>query len=131
VPEETRLVCPLQTGMTVPMSEADLQRKVITLARKHSWMIHHDKPCRNQKGGWNSSYTGDRGWPDLLLARAGHVLAVELKSAVGVVKVEQADWLNALGFLGRVRAFVWRPEDLVSGVVERILMDPEWKEGDA
>ena len=49
---------------------------------------------------------GDPGFPDLVLARDGEVLFVELKSSKGKPTTEQVIWLNELG-----GGCVWRPDD--------------------
>lgn len=65
--------------------------------------------------GWATYHTFDSrrsnpGWPDLFLARAPEVLAVELKSARGQVSPEQRRWLELLS-AGGIETHVWRPKD--------------------
>jgi hypothetical protein len=55
---------------------------------------------------------GHRGFPDIIAARSGVVLAIELKSESGRTSPEQDRWLSALG--GPVRTAIVRPSDLDS-----------------
>jgi hypothetical protein len=57
--------------------------------------------------------SGDPGFPDLVLARGGVVLHVELKSEKGKVRPEQSEWLAELG------GEIWRPSDW-PGIQERL-----------
>ena len=50
---------------------------------------------------------GDRGLPDLVIAKNGRVLLAELKTDTGRLGPGQQDWLDALGPHGRL----WRPRD--------------------
>ncbi|MGV9840031.1 VRR-NUC domain-containing protein [Nocardia niigatensis] len=90
-----------------PMLEADLQTTVIEMARLYGWKVVHLRPARTAHG-WRTAYEGDSGVPDLILARRGRVLLVELKSDKGRVKPEQQAWLVEAGENGRL----WRPKDL-------------------
>jgi hypothetical protein len=58
--------------------EDDWASWVITRAKEHGWRVHHARPARSGRG-WRTPVQGDVGAPDLLLARAGEVLHVELK----------------------------------------------------
>lgn len=97
------------------MTEAQLQAAVIDAAHMFGWLVHHVKPARTPDGKWLTRIQGDAGFPDLVLARAGEVLFVELKSATGRVRPEQSTWLDHLGGL------VWRPEDWTSGAIVEAL----------
>lgn len=107
-------------------SEAAFQDKVITLARLRGWVVHHCRPCRTEKG-WRTAITGNAGFPDLVLAREGHVIVAELKSARGRLSDAQAYWLAQLSntdpdewqtgdltirFLPALTVAVWRISDL-------------------
>lgn len=92
------------------MSEADWQRRVVDTAQRLGWRVCH---IRNVRVGHGRStrylvpYEGDGGLPDLILARRGVVLLVELKAEKGGFKPGQVDWLRAAGPNG----FCWRPSD--------------------
>lgn len=70
------------------MSEAELKRLVVDMARAAGWLIHETpqiKPRRPVKGKGS-------GYPDLTLARNGRVIWIELKQELGKTFVEQARW---------------------------------------
>lgn len=89
-----------------PMSEADFQTRVVDYARLRGWMLVHYRPART-KTGVRTPLQGDKGCPDLILARHGRVLLIELKSDKGRVSPEQKTWLAHLGQHGRL----YRPAD--------------------
>lgn len=89
------------------MSEAELQSKVLEFAKLSGWRCVHIRPTEVGKGRWATPYQGDPGLPDLILARDGRVLLVELKSAKGRVSLDQRAWLDAAGCNG----YVWSPAD--------------------
>jgi hypothetical protein len=96
----------LETQTTPVMTEADFQRRILDLARLTGWHCVHYRPAW-QAGKWRTPMTGDKGAPDLLLARRGVVVFAELKTGRGRLTPEQRAWLDALGPYGRV----WRPRD--------------------
>lgn len=102
----------------------DEEQAVIDLARALGWLVYHTFDSRHSAAGF----------PDLVLARGGRLLFVELKSEKGTLKADQLLWLDALNavrtaqlehvsagrfdFEGRVAAlcpaeaiepYVWRP----------------------
>lgn len=92
---------------TVAVSEAELQEQVIELARLLRWRVAHFRPAMT-KHGWRTPVAGDgKGFPDLVLVR-DRVVVVELKSEVGRVSDDQAEWLGAFEAAG-VLALVVRP----------------------
>lgn len=88
------------------MSEADWQRRVMDCAKLHGWRRVHVRPARVGTR-WVTPYEGDTGLPDLILARDGVVLLVELKAEKTSWQPGQQEWLTAAGEHG----FVWRPHD--------------------
>ena len=96
-------------GMTtVTMSEADLERGVLDLARLYHWRVAHFRPARTVHG-WRTPVAADgAGFVDLLMVRGNRILAVELKSALGRLTPEQVAWLAALADAG-VDTQVWTP----------------------
>lgn len=93
------------------MSEAEWQQQVIDLAHLHGWRVAHFRPAQNGRGDWRTPVAADgRGFPDLVCARRGRVLFVELKSDNGRLTTEQRHWLDALQHAGAEVA-VWRPRD--------------------
>jgi len=89
------------------LSEADLQQRVINLARLRGYRVAHIRPARTINDDWRTPYTGHAGLPDLILARNGRVLLAELKSATAQPTPNQVAWLAAAGQHGRL----WRPAD--------------------
>lgn len=95
-----------------PMTEAELKREVVKMAKAKGWAVHETpqiKPRRPVKGQSN-------GYPDLTLARDEEVLFLELKDQTGIVDVEQVRWMMALP-----RYEVIRPSDLSRGRVDELL----------
>jgi hypothetical protein len=106
------------------VSEREFQRAVMELATRLSWRVGHFHDSRREvrRRDGSSRVVGDRaarGFPDLVLARAGRVLFVELKSEKGRVKPEQREWMEALGENAGVEVYCWRPSSW--GDVERVL----------
>jgi len=89
------------------MTETQFAETVIALAQWHKWKAVHFRPART-KQGWRTAMTGDRGFVDLVLARNGVVLHVELKRQDGVMRAGQKEWGEAIGDTYRL----WRPSDL-------------------
>lgn len=79
---------------------------VIRVARRNNWLCYHTHDSRKQEWGT------DPGFPDLVLARNGRVLFVELKTTRGRITREQNWWLSNLtdGNFS-TGSFVWRPTD--------------------
>lgn len=99
--------------MRADVSEADFQKVVIEYAQLRGWLVHHARPAQRQSGRWSTPIAGDRGFPDLVLARKGVVIFAELKSQKGHLTSGQAHWQLALTNPGQMwhRYFVWRPSD--------------------
>jgi hypothetical protein len=101
------------------VTEAEFQKIVIDMSHLFGWRVAHFRPARvtrNGKETWETPVAADgRGFPDLVLAKAGRTLFRELKTNSGKVSDEQHEWLKATG--GKV----WRPRHLDSGLIEEIL----------
>jgi len=93
------------------MTERQLQDCVMGAARLLGWSAYHT---------WLSRHSAP-GFPDLILVRAGRLLAVELKSATGRLSAHQEHWLGVLGAVPGVACHVWRPADWLDGTIERAL----------
>lgn len=90
------------------MTESAWSAWVIDLARWSSWKVVHFLPAWTADGSRvRTALHGDKGSPDLLLARDGIVLLRELKTDTGRVAPEQLEWLHAIGDQGAI----WRPRD--------------------
>ena len=97
------------------MTEDDLLTRVMDLAELRGWLRVHYRPARTAKG-YRTPLQGDKGCPDIILARKGVVLLVELKAERRYPTKEQRAWLDALG----VHARLWRPADWNS-IVEELM----------
>ena len=92
------------------MTEAELQRAIVQLAKIRRWRCYHNPDSRRSEAGF----------PDLFLMRAPKSMFVELKSSNGRLRPEQAEWLEELEASG-FETHVWRPADYTNGTVERAL----------
>ena len=72
---------------TLVLTEAQFLTKVTDLARARSWLVYHTYDSRRSAPGF----------PDLVLARDGRVMFVELKVPSGRISQNQRAWLVALG----------------------------------
>lgn len=88
------------------MTESEFQQRVIDLAKLQGWYVHHVRPARTANG-WRTAVQGHSGFPDLVLAKPGHLIIAELKSARGRLGPGQRQWLEALA----PHARIWRPDD--------------------
>lgn len=89
------------------MTENQLMDAIVEAAKLHSWKVAHFRPALTAKS-WRTPMQGDPGFPDLVLARNGRVLFLELKSHGGRVSPDQMAWLAELG---PDASLVW-PDDL-------------------
>ncbi len=110
------------------MTETELKDAVIELAGWLGWMVHHDRPAQNRRGEWATHIQGDKGFPDLCMARDGHVVFAELKSEKGRKANAQATWALAIATDGSTLTrggthsyHEWRPSEWLDGTIERIL----------
>lgn len=109
------------TSSTPRMTETDLLRCVLDLARLYGWRSYHARPAMTAKG-YRTAVQGDgKGFPDLLMVRGNHVLVAELKSDKGRLTEEQHEWLMALSVGTTVWAHVWRPAEWHDGTILRVL----------
>lgn len=84
-----------------PLTEQQLLDRIINLAIRCRWAVHHDRPARRAGNRWETAIQGHAGFPDLVLARAGVVLFRELKGydkngRIGRLSSEQRDWAKQL-----------------------------------
>lgn len=93
--------------MNLFVTEAAFAQAVMELAQWRGWRAVHFRPARTDKG-WRTAFTGDAGFPDLVLARREVVLLVELKTQHGRMGRGQEEWGEAIGPQYRL----WRPADM-------------------
>lgn len=87
-------------------TEDEFADAIFKFARPFGWKGVHFRPGRTVHG-WRTPFTGDAGFPDLVLARRGTVILRELKRAkkASPTTPEQLDWLEHCG------GAVWTPRD--------------------
>ena len=93
------------------MSEEELLRVVIDMARLYGWLVYHARPALRLDGRWRTPTQGEVGFPDLILVGRGQLLAVELKTERGRLSEPQKRWLDAMT-AADLPAAVWRPRHL-------------------
>jgi hypothetical protein len=94
-------------GLGKYMTEAQFTDTVVKLAQFNGWRAVHFRPART-KEGWRTAMTGDRGFVDVVLARRGVVLHIELKKQDGAMRAGQREWAEEIGDSYRL----WRPSDM-------------------
>lgn len=93
--------------MARAMTEDELLLAITEAATLTGWRWHHVR--RSDV----ALQMGSAGFPDLVMARDGAILFLELKAEAGVVTTAQREWIAALdGGNTRVTAAVIRPGDL-------------------
>lgn len=114
------------------ISETAWQGSVEAIARGAGWRLYHPPDNRPVTARSGRKYVQDvrRGFPDLVLVRAGRLLFVELKTETGPFREGQVEWLEDLAGAG-VEVAVWRPRD--RALVVAVLVDghqlPPWRVG--
>lgn len=93
--------------MPLRLTEYQFADTVIELAKYRGWQVAHFRPALTNKG-WRTPVQGHAGSPDLILARNGEVLLVELKAQLGRMSPKQREWRDAIGSQWRL----WRPSDM-------------------
>lgn len=105
------------------ISEDLLQRAVVEMALSFRWKVCHFRSARKGDDSWAVPLQGSPGFVDLVLARKGSVLFVELKSDIGKLTRDQEEWKAAL--IPRVDAYhsyhIWRPADWLNGTIQIVL----------
>jgi hypothetical protein len=99
------------TDYRLHATEGEFQEAVISLARLYGWKVAHFRPARTEKG-WRTAMQGDKGFPDLVLAKQGRVIFAELKAHGKNPTTDQTEWLAALQGNEKAEVYVWRPEDM-------------------
>lgn len=91
----------MEVRMNLAMSEAELQRMVVQLAKLRGWLTYHTYDSRRS----------DEGFPDLVMVRE-RVIYVELKGERRDRKLSkvQQEWVGRLHDAGQ-EVYVWRPSD--------------------
>jgi hypothetical protein len=95
------------------MNEGQFTRTVVDIGRTYHWRVSHFRPALTEKG-WRTPVQGDKGFPDLVLARNNVVIIAELKVGRGKLTPDQELWRDALGEVYRL----WRPVDIPTIISE-------------
>lgn len=85
------------------MTEAELKRRVVAMAKDAGWLVFSLPMIRNTR-----PVVGADGYPDLTLARSHRVLFIELKQQDAVLSPQQMRWLREIG----PDMLVVRPDDV-------------------
>ena len=110
------------------VSEKLFQEQILRIAQVNGWKRFHPLAVRDYKGGYRTALAGDKGFPDLVLARAtttqrqGGLIFAELKSEKGRLAIDQIEWSNHLA--PWAEWYLWRPRDL-DAIVERLSRKPQ------
>lgn len=88
------------------ISEKDFQKQVIQLAELYKWKVYHT---------WISIHSST-GFPDITLVKENEdgtasLLFIELKSERGKVTEAQQQWIDILGKVPNVGAYIFYPHD--------------------
>lgn len=78
--------------LTKAMTEDELLTAITEAATFLGWRWHHVR--RSDK----AQQMGHSGFPDLVLAKSGRVLFMELKSEAGKQRMDQSEWEDAIAF---------------------------------
>ena len=89
-------------------SEREFQAELIAEALRRGWACYHTFDSRRSVAGF----------PDLVMLRAGSLIAAELKVKKNKTTAAQEAWLSLFGMVPGVRVFRWRPEDWADIVKE-------------
>ena len=86
----------LEAYAQAKMTEAAWQMSIIKQAHACGWLAVHFKPSK-VGDHYLTQVLGDAGSPDLLLARNGVLLLIEVKAQRGRLSPEQERWRDAIG----------------------------------
>src|SRR5262245_14470002 len=94
----------------LPITERAFMQAVRREALAHGWLFYHTFDSRRSAPGF----------VDCVLAKAGYpIVFSELKTATGVVTIEQQRWLDTLRQVTGVECYLWRPDDIAQ-IVEKL-----------
>ena len=104
--------------MSLPISEKQLERAIVEMARFYHWMVFHARPAQTQKG-WRTPVAYDgKGFPDLTLVGARVVFA-EIKAKGGKLSPDQIRWREQIQKAGG-EWYLWTPTEWEAGEVQSI-----------
>ncbi len=93
------------------MTEKEFQGAIMDAAKWLGWRCFHPRTVQTAAGAHLTAFTGDAGFPDLLLVhKYKGVIFAELKADKGRLSEEQQEWRDQLITAG-AEYYVWRPKD--------------------
>lgn len=96
------------TGPTERKSERAYMAELVDVLGRFGWRSYHTFDSRHSVAGF----------PDIVAIKGSRLLAIEVKSDTGKVSAEQREWLVAFANVEGVDAFVIRPADDLSELLE-------------
>ena len=106
------------TGPGIP-KESACQKAIVEAAMLCGWLVHGERTSRTASGNYATAIQGHRGFPDLILTKAGQMLALELKrDKSGVVGPGQEDWIEALDAVPGMTARIVRVPSQMQAVID-------------
>ena len=87
---------------TMPISEKDMSQNIVDVAQQAGWKVYRT---------FNSTRS-PRGFPDLVMLRAGKLCFWELKSKKGTLTAQQEEWIYQLHLVPGADVRIVRPDDL-------------------
>jgi len=102
----------MTAGQLPAMSEKLLQARIVEMAAWLGYEYLHIPKRQGADRGWRTAVDGGLGvgWPDLVLARPGRLVFIELKSENGSASKEQRAVLDQLQAAG-AHVHLWKPQD--------------------
>lgn len=105
--------------VSLPMSEADYQGRILDYALVTGWRAHHCRPLQTRAGKWQTPITGHAGFPDLILARGPRLVVLEVKRDGEQPTPEQRAWLSAFMLVPGAQVHIATPSTW--DFIERLL----------
>lgn len=106
------------------LTGSDLQRQITDLAKLLGWQWVHFRPAQTNRG-WRTPVEGPlgHGWPDLVLVHPGRrrLLFVEVKRELGDDLTYEQEFVHGQLLAAGQEVRVWRPSDMTSGRIQRVL----------
>lgn len=102
------------------MTESELTRAVIAVARQLDYLTAHFLTSQDGRGNYRTAVSGDgKGFPDLVLAGRGRIMFVELKAGTRL-RPDQVVWRDEILANGG-EWHLWTETDWLAGTVEAVL----------